>query len=97
MQASPVFAQTASPQVLSDCRSLRFQALRLTAAYNDSGVAHTHFVHCNSLWMQVFADLAEQGFGNIKPESRDETRGLPLSDSRYPKGAAIPGDEEKIR
>ncbi|KAL3137858.1 hypothetical protein ABBQ38_005111 [Trebouxia sp. C0009 RCD-2024] len=46
---------------------------------------------------QMVADLAEQGFGGLKPEARDETRGLPLSDSRYPKGAAIPGDEEMIR
>lgn len=50
-----------------------------------------------SLLIQMIADLAEQGFGGIKPESRDETRGLPLSDSRYPKGATIAGDETKIR
>ena len=47
--------------------------------------------------LQGFADLAEQGFGNIKPEVRDNTRGLPLSDSRYPAGATIGGDEMKIR
>ena len=50
-----------------------------------------------SLLIQVTADLAEQGIGGIGPESRDETRGLPLSDSRYPKGATIAGDETKIR
>lgn len=47
--------------------------------------------------VQMIADLAEQGIGGIKPEARDETRGLPLSDSRYPKGATIAGDETKIR
>ena len=47
--------------------------------------------------IQMIADLAEQGIGGIGPESRDETRGLPLSDSRYPKGATIAGDETKIR
>ncbi|DBA93072.1 hypothetical protein WJX79_002033 [Trebouxia sp. C0005] len=57
--ASPVFAQTAGPQLI--------------------------------------ANLAEQGIGGIKPEARDETRGLPLSDSRYPAGSTIAGDETKIR
>ena len=45
----------------------------------------------------MIADLAEQGIGGVKPEARDETRGLPLSDTRYPKGATIAGDETKIR
>ena len=45
----------------------------------------------------MVADLAEQGFGNLKPEARDDTRGLPLSDTRYPEGAQIAGDETKIR
>ena len=49
------------------------------------------------LMTQMLADLAEQGIGGLGPESRDETRGLPLSDSRYPKGATIAGDETKIR
>lgn len=48
-------------------------------------------------FIQLIANLAEQGIGGIKPEARDETRGLPLSDSRYPKGATIAGDETKIR
>lgn len=47
--------------------------------------------------MQASPAFAEQGFGNLKPEARDETAGLPLSDSRYPKGATIAGDEQKIR
>ena len=47
--------------------------------------------------MQLIANLAEQGIGGIKPEARDETRGLPLSDSRYPAGSTIAGDETKIR
>ena len=64
---------------------------------NNSGSADTYFIHSSCCWLQMVADLAEQGFGNLKPEARDETRGLPLSDSRYPKGAAIPGDEEMIR
>lgn len=46
---------------------------------------------------QLIANLAEQGIGGIKPEARDETRGLPLSDSRYPAGSTIAGDETKIR
>lgn len=46
---------------------------------------------------QLVANLAEQGIGGIKPEARDETRGLPLSDSRYPAGSTIAGDETKIR
>ena len=49
------------------------------------------------LMVQMIADLAEQGIGGIGPEVRDETRGLPLSDSRYPKGATVAGDETKIR
>lgn len=56
-----------------------------------------HGLHCLLRLLQLFANLAEQGIGGIKPEVRDETRGLPLSDSRYPEGATIAGDETKIR
>ena len=47
--------------------------------------------------MQGTPAFAEEGFGNLKPEARDNTLGLPLSDSRLPKGSTVPGDEQKIR
>jgi len=101
-----VFAQTAGPQVRKHgLGSIYWHICKLPLLDADQAPFWHGTAHCNCLFVnqflcfssQLIANLAEQGIGGIKPEARDETRGLPLSDSRYPAGSTIAGDETKIR